>query len=471
LRQFPGFSLPRRYPDCYPSGGNMAEHIKFTDRTIATLPIPPHGQRVEYADTETDGLRLRVTSSGVKTFSLLRRIRNGPMERVTLGRFPDAYKAESARTKARKLNGVIADGANPAEVKRANKGEPTFAELFAEYIERHAKPNKRTWNEDEAKYSQYLERRLGKKKISKITRSDVAAIHGAITSAGHPIAANRVKALLSSVFGKAVKWGYLDINPAKGTESNAEKSRDRFLRPGELPRVFAALDDEPSVTFRDYFLMALLTGARRDNVRTMRWTELDLERGEWAIPMTKNGQPQRVPLVPEAIAILKERFEAAAAGARYVFPSSRADSKYGHIGGEHKAWRRVLDRVEMTELRARIEKAGGKVDGDDHEHRTYTLQRLRDVAKRMKIDTDGARLDDIHIHDLRRTMGSWQARTGASMIIIGKSLGHKSHQSTAVYARLDLDPVRAAMETATSAMLEAARQKPGADVLPYKKRA
>ncbi len=78
----------------------MAERIKFTDRTIAALPPPAAGQRAEYADTETDGLRLRVTSSGVKTFSLLRRIRNGPMERLTLGRFPDAYKTEAARTKA-----------------------------------------------------------------------------------------------------------------------------------------------------------------------------------------------------------------------------------------------------------------------------------------------------------------------------------------------------------------------------------
>ena len=105
----------------------------------------------------------------------------------------------------------------------------------------------------------------------------MAAIHSAITGAGHPAVANRVKALLSSVFGKAVKWGYLDINPAKGIESNSEQSRDRFLQPGELPRLFAALDGEPSATFRDYFLMALLTGARRDNVRTMRWSDVKFE--------------------------------------------------------------------------------------------------------------------------------------------------------------------------------------------------
>lgn len=449
----------------------MAVRLKFTDRAIAALTKPGPGQRAEYADTETDGLRLRVTASGVKTFSLLRRIRNGPMERVTLGRFPDTYKTEAAQRKARVLNGVIAGGANPAAVKRANKGEPTFADLFDEYIERHATPKKGTWREDKAKYRDYLERPLAKKKISKVARTDLSAIHSAITKAGHPAVANRVKALLSSVFGKAVKWGYLDVNPAKGIEGNSEKSRERFLKPGELPRLFTALEGEANGAFRDYFLLALLTGARRDNVRAMRWPDLDLDRGEWAIPMTKNGEPQRLPLVPEAVSILKARQEASAERAEYVFPAARADSKHGHMSGESKAWRRVLDRDELTQLRERIAKAGANADLRGSEHLAHALLRLRETAKRLKIDTQGVRLDDIRIHDLRRTMGSWQARTGASMVIIGKSLGHKSHQSTAVYARLDLDPVRAAMETATSAMLEAARQKPTAEVLPHKKRA
>jgi integrase len=73
------------------------------------------------------------------------------------------------------------------------------------------------------------------------------------------------------------------------------------------------------------------------------------------------------------------------------------------------------------------------------------------------------------LHDLRRTLGSWQARTGASLAIIGKSLNHKSQQATAIYARLDLDPVRQSVNTATAAMFEAARLKEGAEVLPIKR--
>jgi integrase len=64
-----------------------------------------------------------------------------------------------------------------------------------------------------------------------------------------------------------------------------------------------------------------------------------------------------------------------------------------------------------------------------------------------------AGLQNLRLHDLRRTLGSWQAATGASLPIIGKSLGHKSLAATQVYARLNLDPVRAAVNTATDAML------------------
>src|SRR5208283_583196 len=168
-------------------------------------------------------------------------------------------------------------------------------------------------------------------------------------------------------------------NPAHGIEDNSEKSRERFLKPGELPRLFAALDGEPNANFRDYFLLALLTGARRNNVVAVRWADLDLERGEWLIPRTKNGEPQRVPLVPEAVLILLARQEAAADGARFVFPASRADSKHGHMSGERKAWLRLLDRDEIAQLRQRIEASGKRADVDNAESSADTLQRLRAI--------------------------------------------------------------------------------------------
>jgi len=81
-----------------------------------------------------------------------------------------------------------------------------------------------------------------------------------------------------------------------------------------------------------------------------------------------------------------------------------------------------------------------------------------------------AGIDDLRIHDLRRTLGSWQAKTGASLVTIGKSLNHKNPSTTAIYARLDLDPVRKSVNTATSAMMEAGGLKKTAEVVSLQRR-
>ncbi len=214
-------------------------------------------------------------------------------------------------------------------------------------------------------------------------------------------------ALCSIVFNKAVEFGLLDkVNPALGIKKFREQSRDRFLQADELPRFFKALAMETNDNIRDYFILGVLTGARRSNLLAMRWDQINLERREWRIPQTKNGTPHIIPLMEEAVFLLQQRKTSAAND--FVFPGL---GRTGHLSEPKKGWKRILAQAGIADLR---------------------------------------------IHDLRRTLGSWQARTGASLAIIGKSLNHKSPQATSIYARLDLDPVRASVEKATKAMLEAA---------------
>ncbi len=149
----------------------------------------------------------------------------------------------------------------------------------------------------------------------------------------------------------------------------------------------------------------------------MQWSEIHLERGEWRIPITKNGDSQTVTLIAEVVEILRAR---QGVNQTWVFPGSGVT---GHLVEPKKAWKRVLERAGIANLR---------------------------------------------IHDLRRTLGSWQAKTGASLVIVGKSLNHKSPSTTAIYARLDLDPVRESVDRATSAMLVAAGLKESADVVSFK---
>ncbi len=389
----------------------MTALINFTKAYLESLPLPVSG-RVEYQDSKTPGLKIRVTSNNVKTFCVLKRVKGGPPLRTTLGRYP-AMSIEQARRQASVVLAEIAEGGNPVEVKRALKAELTFAELFALYLQRHAMVHKKTGKEDEQRYTQYLEKPLGKKKISAITRDDIATLHLNITSAGHPTVANRVLALLSVVFNRAIEWGITEKNPCAKIRRNKEVSRERFLQAEELPRFIAALEAEPNHTVRDYIWLSLFSGARQANVLSMQWSDIDFAEGVWHIKMTKNGTPQNVPLPVPALALLKKRKKSLDDTSNFVFPGKGVT---GHLVEPKKAWAAILLRANITGLR---------------------------------------------IHDLRRTMGSWQAKTGASLSVIGKSLNHKSIQTTAIYARLDIDPIRVSMNTATNAILKAGRVRKG----------
>ena len=291
----------------------------------------------------------------------------------------------------------------------------TFGDLFDQYYKNHALPHKKTAAEDKQKFEKYLSNNvdgvnLASRQLSEITKVTVAQLFAKI-SKDHKVMANRVLALVSSVFGKAIEWGiWSQINPCHGIRKHSEVSRDRFLQPDELPKFFEHLMDYPNTTMRDYILMSLLTGARRSNVLAMSWDQVNLERAEWRIPDTRNGTPQSVPLVPDAVAVLEARKKSAAcAESPFVFPGS---GETGHLVAPKRAWKTILDKAGIADLR---------------------------------------------LHDLRRTMGSWQAGTGANLSVIGRSLNHKSTQTTAIYARLWMEPVRNAMEVTTTAMLEAAR--------------
>ncbi|SFA75105.1 Site-specific recombinase XerD [Collimonas sp. OK607] len=447
------------------------DKLNFTKAALDKFPLPAPGIRTTYHDTKATGLQVRVSSNGAKTFSVFRRIKGGQPERITLGSYPD-MTIEQARRLAANVNLAIESGANPAEVKRSRRAEMTFGELFAEYLERHSKLRKRTWKEDEVKYHQHLAKPLGTKKLSTVTRREVASIHSSISSAGHATAANRVLALISSVYGWAISAGLWESNPVKGIKRNAEQSRDRFIQADELPHFFAALAAEPNSTIRDYILLSLLTGARRANVLAMCWHDISFERAEWRITRTKNDDPQTVSLSPEAVEILRSRKPSELA--KFVFPG---EGKAGHLVEPKKGWKRVLERAKAIGF---INALGKVAEWDAHTIEEVqgaaivwpneTIEQYAEEAEVLGIDAADFELGDLRIHDLRRTLGSWQAKTGASMAIIGKSLSHKSVQTTAIYARLDQDPVRESVERATSAMFAAAGLAPKADVVPLKRK-
>ncbi len=390
--------------------------LNFTKRAIEALPAPGGKREIHY-DRQVRGLGVMVQPTGHRAFFWLRKIRGRPTWQ-TIGDFPD-LSVENARQKAAEFNAKFsrwkADGyrgPGPFEKKR----DPTLGGLADDYIERQVKPHaahpERAVRDTEGMVKTYLvawkTRRLG-----TIRRADVLNLHGQLGRESGKVTANRVVQFLRTLFNwadKAEVWR--GENPARGVRLFHEEPRTRFLQPAELAPLFTALRSEPNANLRDFVLLALLTGARKSDILSMRWENIFLDDNRWQVPQPKNRKPYQVALMPEAVKVLKDRLQKRINDSPWVFPS---DGKTGHLVNLKKPWQKLRKRAAIT---------------------------------------------DVTQHDLRRTLGSWQAAQGTSLKIIGESLGHRSLAATQIYAHLNLDPVRASVTAATQAMLAAAKKKP-----------
>lgn len=382
------------------------EKVTLSKTAIANFAASAAG-RVYYHDVRMPGLAVCVTAAGSKTFYLYRWANGRPL-RQRLGT-TDELTVEQARNMVRKLIGEIVQGVDVQERKRAAREEITFGELFGRWME-YAREHKRTWPEDQRKYDKFLIT-WAARRLSAIDATDVERMHSSVRVKSGPYQANRVLEMVKAMFRRAIdQRTWKGDNPAATVKKYQEHSRDRYLRPDEVRQFFLALADaEPDQ--QDFFLLLLLTGQRRGAVQAMRWGDLDLGEAVWTVPApdSKNKQPVTLPLVPRAVEILAARPN----GSEFVFPSR---GKTGHLVEPKKAWEEIRTAAGLPGLR---------------------------------------------MHDLRRTLGSWQASAGVSLGIIGKSLGHAhGSRATNVYARLELEPVRTAVTAATSAILEAAEPKP-----------
>ncbi len=398
----------------------------FTKKALESLPIPTG--RLRYFDTKVPALALALTTSGAKSFYLYRRIEGRP-EQIWLGSFPNV-SIEQARKKAEKLNGEIADGKNPATLRREAHAGMRLGELFETYQRRYAIPPRNaesTRLENERLFKRYFEA-WRNREISKIRHRDVVALHADLGKKT-PYAANHAITLLRSLYNRArYEWEVPCGNPAEKIRKFREDSRERFLQPDEAPRLFDAVTKERNLDMRDIVLMALFTGARQGNLLGMRWEDLNLERGIWTIPRTKSGKSLQVALSPEAVTILSAR----------------------------------LQRREISRLEARQAAAEGRpIPGYRPDPGIFVFPgrygrgRFKGVARLWAEILKRAEIRELRLHDLRRTLGSWQAMLGSSLLTIGASLGHRDLHSAQIYARVNLDPVRESVEKAVAAIAKA----------------
>jgi integrase len=371
--------------------------MKFTDRQIKNLK--PRADRYEVF--EDRGFGIRVAPSGRKTFIYFYRMPGeSKKRRLTVGTYPTMSLAEAHRKYA-EAREMVAQGVDPgfktvterAEERRA----PTLLTLADEYLEKWAKPRKRSWREDERILRKDIIPLWGHRKAREITRRDVIQLLDGIIDRGAGIMANRTLAVVRKMFNFAVSRDIVSISPCLAVRAPApEQRRDRVLTTDEIRSLWHGLEGAKMMAegTRLALKLQLVTGQRKAEIVSASWDEIDLTDKWWTIPpeKAKNKMAHRVPLSPLALELLQAA-KNLAGDSHWVFPSPQTPRHITPEAIDHALRRPGLEVLGFTFVP----------------------------------------------HDLRRTAASHMTGMGISRLVVSKILNHTERGVTAVYDRHSYD--------------------------------
>ncbi|MFC1491831.1 tyrosine-type recombinase/integrase [Nitrospinota bacterium] len=351
-------------------------------------------------DTELRGFGLRCRANGGK-FYVLKYRAGGRQRWATIGRHGSPWTPDTARTEARRLLGEVAGGKDPSTTRDQVRGTPTMVHLAERFLAEHveAKTKPRTIDEYRRLMEKFILPDLGRFRVPDVTRADVMRLHNRHRKT--PYQANRILAVLSKMFNLGEMWGYTrgGSNPCRHVEKFKEQKRERYLSELELRRLGKALrkaEKDESATPGCIAAIRLLihTGCRLNEILSLRWDDVNLERAEIRLQDSKTGS-KTIHLNPQAVEIIN--IIPPILGNPYVIIGERRGK---HLVNLQKPWRRI---------------------------------------RKM------ARLEDLRLHDLRHTFASIGAASGLGLPIIGALLGHADASTTDKYAHLAADPLKAAI--------------------------
>ena len=374
---------------------------KITKRSVDSLRTDLQGE-VTLWDSEIKGFGVRLRAGGALTYLVRYRPgtggRGSPLRTYTIGRHGSPWTPNLARDEAKRILGMVAEGADPAQDHSMRRQAPTVADLAARFLAEHVEPKRK--NRTALEYQRLIELHivpfLGSRKVSDVSRTDASKLHHALRAT--PYQANRVLAVLGKMLNLAEHWGLRPdgSNPCRHVDKFPEKSRERMLSADELARLGKALADYSGSPYTIAAIKLLVfTGARLSEILGLRWDWISFERCEARLPDSKTGA-KTIHLAPPALAVLNElpRLE----DCPFVIAGRKASSALVNL---EKPWRHI---------------------------RT------------------AAGLNDVRLHDLRHAFASIAVASGMGLPIIGKMLGHSQSATTARYAHLASDPVKAAAE-------------------------
>lgn len=448
----------------------MAENsktVRITKRVVDA--IKADGSDFYIFDTDLTGFGIRVRPTGGMTYIARYRAGSGrgaPVRRVTIAKV-GKVTPEQARERARDILADVVKGQDPAKAKAETKKALTFAQLaaaFLVHVQAKKKPN--TYSQYAHMLNAYAIPELGTRKAAAVDAADVASLH--LKLEGKKTTANRVRDVISSMYGWGVKYKHLPAkfeNPAFGIEKYGEAKRERFLSRDEMQRLGAAIREaetdgipwepdpnkktkhapkannrrvkiDPSVAAA--LRLFILTGARLREILHLTWSMVDLERGLLLLPDSKTGEKTIILNAPAQL-ILSELPRVS----RFVIPGKGRKTKDGTFVD--------TARSDLKRPWGAVRKRAGLLSDNDN-------PRLR-----------------VRIHDLRHTHASVGVGSNLGLPIVGKLLGHTQARTTERYAHLEADPLKRASDAIGAAIASAmgeAMPEAGesAEIIPLKRK-
>ena len=368
-------------------------------------------QDAVFWDRELPGFGLRVYPSGAKVYVVQTRCA-GRSRRVTVGRHGD-LTPDQARKEAGRIIARIKAGEAP--IPDPSRPAPKMAELAERYQREHVAMRCRpaTVTHYGVMLAKHIVPALGELEVAEVERRHILALHYELRE--KPTVANRALEMLVKMFNLAEAWELRPPgkNPCRFVRRyKVQAQHERFLTAEELGRLGRALDAAPAERLASRHAAAairllVLTGCRRNEILGLRWEDVDFDAGELRLRDTKTGA-RVVPLTPPAAEVLEDLPRVS--GNPWVFPGRKRGTHQRNI---NDSWDRIRKR---------------------------------------------AGLDGVRLHDLRHTFASRALAMGESLSMIGKLLGHTQVQTTARYAHLARESVKASTAKVAESI--------GANILP-----
>ena len=383
--------------------------IRPTARALDALPACPAAAKskaIEYSFLGLPGLKALVSKT--REITLYHRyVLNGIKRAQRLGRYPD-FKLDEAIQKYHENRGVLEHGGDPQVDRDRRKAMPTFQQFVSNEVLPFLFQYKRSANADESKCRIHLIPRWGAHRLDEISMREIQAYHVEMSKKLSPSSANRHLMLLSKIFGLAQQWGVMGsaVNPCNGIKQFKENIQQLpQLKHIDIAPLFQAMDEEPNKVAIGCVKIMLLTGARRAEAQSMRWSALDLDSGHWTISETKSGKTHIVHLNDAARAVLAGIPNT---GSPFVFPSRYDLSKC--LNNPRKAFDRCLQKAGLPHMR---------------------------------------------LHSLRHSFCSFAVAAGASLYQVQMLVGHRSSSTTTRYSHLDNHSLKTATQLVSAVVSNA----------------